>query len=515
VLVSSTRWWPRAAAGLAAVLIGLGAGTVVAALFAKAFSPLVVVGSAVIDLTPGPMKEAVIGIFGSHDKAFLFVVLGVVVGVLACVAGVLESHRPWLGRVVVLAGAALGVAAALTRADATPLAVVPAAVAGVAGAWALAFLVARMPPALAGRETPRAATFPTRRSFLSWSAGAAAVGLLATIGGQLATRTASAAASARSALRLPRPAASVAPVPADASLRVPGITPVITPNARFYRTDVELVIPQLDPEQWSLTVHGMVERPFTLTWADLNALPMEEHYITLACVSNEVGGPLISTAKWLGYPLRLLLERAGVKQGADMLYSESFDGYTAATPLSAVTDPDRAALLAIGMNDEPLPFARGFPARLVVPGLYGYVSATKWVVDLRVTRFADYQGYWVTQGWAERAPVKQSSRIDVPRPGRQLKAGQQWVAGVAWQQHVGISKVEVQVDDGPWNEAELAREINADTWVQWRWSWDASPGDHQLRVRATNAKGVQQTSGVSGVLPDGATGWHTLEVSVA
>jgi DMSO/TMAO reductase YedYZ molybdopterin-dependent catalytic subunit len=496
---------------VAAVLLGLGAGGLVAAIAARAFSPLVVVGSAVIDLTPGAMKEAVIRVFGHGDKAFLFVVLAVVIAVLAALAGVLEVRRPWLGRAIVLAGAALGVAAALSRADATPLAALPAAVTGVVGAWALAFLVRRMPPA----EPLRAQTAPSRRSFLSWSVGAAALGLVATLGGQLATRAASAAANARAAFRLPRPAASAPPVPAAASLDVPGITPVITPNAKFYRTDVELVIPQLDPEQWSLRVHGMVEHPFTLSWAELNELPMEEHYITLACVSNEVGGPLISTAKWLGYPVRLLLERAGVTGDADMVYSESFDGYTAATPLDAMTDPDRAALLAIGMNGEPLPFARGFPARLVVPGLYGYVSATKWVVDLKVTRFADEQGYWVTQGWAEKAPVKQSSRIDVPRPGRTLAAGHQWIAGVAWQQHVGISKVEVQVDDGPWHEAELARAVNADTWVQWRWGWNATPGDHQLRVRATNADGVQQTSGVSDVLPDGATGWHTTEVTVA
>ncbi|GAA4157685.1 molybdopterin-dependent oxidoreductase [Gryllotalpicola daejeonensis] len=504
------RQWRPAAAGLAAALLGLGAGGIVAAIFARAFSPLVVVGSAVIDLTPGALKEAVIRVFGHGDKPFLFVVLSVVVAVVATLAGVLEVRRPWLGRAIVLAGGALGVAAALSRADATPLSALPAAVAGVAAAWALAFLVRRMPPA----EPPRAQTAPSRRAFLWWSAGAAAVGLIATVGGQLATRTASAAANARAVFKLPRPTASTPPVPAAASFDVPGITPVITPLPQFYRTDVELVIPQLDPQQWSLTVHGLVERPFTLTWAELNELPMEEHYVTLACVSNEVGGPLISTAKWLGYPVRLLLERAGVKEGADMVYSESFDGYTAATPLEAMTDPDRASLLAIGMDGQPLPFARGFPARLVVPGLYGYVSATKWVVDLKVSRFADQKGYWVTQGWAEKAPVKQSSRIDVPRPGRTLAAGHQWVAGVAWEQHVGISKVEVQVDDGPWHEAELARAINADTWVQWRWAWDATPGDHQLRVRGTNAKGVQQTSGVSDVLPDGATGWHTLEVTV-
>jgi DMSO/TMAO reductase YedYZ molybdopterin-dependent catalytic subunit len=438
-----------AAAGVAAVLLGVGAGSLTAVLVARAFSP----------------KEAVIGLFGSHDKAFLFVVLAIVVGVRRLRRGA-RGSRAWLGRALVLAGAALGVAAALTRGDSTPLSAAPAVVTGLVAAWALAFLV-RWTPGLEPAAAPL-----SRRSFLTWSAAAA-------------------------------------------SLAVPGISSVVTPVGKFYRTDIELVIPQLDPAQWSLTVHGMVERPFTLSWDELVALPMEEHYVTLACVSNEVGGPLIGTAKWLGYPVRLLLERAAVKSGADMVYSESFDGYTAATPLSAMTEPGRAALLAIGMNGAPLTFVHGYPARLVVPGLYGYVSAPKWVVDLKVTRFAEHQGYWARQGWAQKAPIKQSSRIDVPRPGPTLTAGRQWVAGVAWDQHVSIAKVEVQVDDGPWREAQLARAINADTWVQWRWSWDAAPGDHQLRVRTTNARGVRQTSGVSNVLPDGATGWHTIEVSVA
>jgi DMSO/TMAO reductase YedYZ molybdopterin-dependent catalytic subunit len=509
VLVRRQSWW-SAAAGIAAALLGLGAGELAAAAVAKASSPLIVVGSAVIDATPGAMKEAVIGVFGSHDKTFLFIVLAVVIAVIAALAGLLEGRGSWAGRLIMLAGGALGVAAALTRGDATAIAALPAAVAGVVAAWAVVFLVKRMP----ADAPPRAGSTPTRRAVLGWAAGAAAIGALATIGGALLTRTATAAANARSAFRLPRAQASAAPVPAAASFDVPDLTPVVTPNSRFYRTDIELAIPQLDPEQWSLRVHGMVRHPFTLNWAELNRLPMEEHYVTLACVSNEVGGPLIGNAKWLGHPVRLLLERAGVTGDADMVFSTSFDGWTAATPLSALTDPDRAALLAIGMNGEPLPFVHGFPARLVVPGLYGYVSATKWVVDLRVTRFRDHTAYWNAQGWAEKAPIKQSSRIDVPRPGVRLKPGRQWVAGVAWDQHVGISKVEVQVDEEPWQTAELAREINADTWVQWRWAWDASPGDHQLRVRATNADGERQTSGVSGVLPDGATGWHTLEVTV-
>jgi DMSO/TMAO reductase YedYZ molybdopterin-dependent catalytic subunit len=499
-----------AAAGLAAVLIGLGAGGLVAVVAARAFSPLLVVGEAVIDLTPGPVKEAVIHVFGHGDKPFLFLLLGVVVALLAALAGVLERRRAWLGRALVLAGGALGVWAALSRADATAIAALPSAVTGVAGAWALVFLVRHMPP----ERQPRAATVPSRREFLSWTAGAAAVGLLATVGGALLTRAAGAAQAAREAFRLPRARTSAAPVPAAASFDVPGITPLVTANGDFYRTDVELAIPQLDPAGWQLRVHGMVDRPFTIDWAELTALPMEEHYVTLACVSNEVGGPLISNAKWLGYPVRLLLERAGVRPGADMVFSKSFDGWTASTPLAPLTDAGTPALLAIGMNGEPLPFVHGFPARLVVPGLYGYVSATKWVVDLEVTRFADRTSYWTEQGWAERGPVKQSSRIDVPAAGRSIEAGQTWVAGVAWDQHVGIAKVEVQVDDGAWQAADLAHAINADTWVQWRWRWDAPAGAHRLRVRSTNTAGERQTSAIAPVVPDGASGWHTVDVTV-
>jgi len=509
--VTRSRTLLAAAAGVAAVLLGLGAGAVIAGFVARAFSPLTVVGAAVIDLTPAGLKEAVIHVFGSNDKTFLLTVLAALVVVLAGVAGALEERRPWVGRAIILVGAAVGVAAALTRADATVAAAVPSVVTGVLGAWLLAFLLRRMPP----ERTPRVGAAPTRRSFLTWAGATAALGLVAAVGGELLTRTAAAAANARAAFRLPRPQASVAPPPAATSLGVPGITPLITANSNFYRTDTELVIPQLDPAKWSLRVHGMVERPFTLDWNELTRLPMEEHYITLACVSNEVGGDLISTAKWLGYPVRLLLERAGVTGDADMVFSKSFDGWTAATPLSALNDPNRAALLAIGMNGEPLPFVHGFPARLVTPGLYGYVSATKWVTDLEVTRFADRTSYWTKQGWAEKAPIKIESRIDVPRDGRRVKSGHVWVAGVAWDQHVGISKVEVQVDDGAWHEAELARELSTDTWVQWRWAWQAAPGNHRLTVRATSTAGELQTTTVASPVPNGASGLHSVGVSVS
>jgi DMSO/TMAO reductase YedYZ molybdopterin-dependent catalytic subunit len=257
-----------------------------------------------------------------------------------------------------------------------------------------------------------------------------------------------------------------------------------------------------------------VEEPFELTWDDVLALPMTEHHVTLACVSNAVGGDLIGNALWLGYPLCELLARARPQAGADMVLSTSVDGFTAGTPLEVLTDPDRECLLAIGMNGEPLPEQHGFPARLVVPGLYGYVSATKWVTELKVTRFADDEGYWTPRGWSALGPVKLQSRIDVPRPGADLTAGEVVVAGVAWAQHTGVEAVEVSLDGGPWQAAELADTVGPDTWRQWRYSWDAAAGDHTVAVRATDADGQVQTADEAPPAPDGATGWHTVEVSV-
>ena len=317
----------------------------------------------------------------------------------------------------------------------------------------------------------------------------------------------------RTALRLPKPAVAAAPIPAGAALKVDGISPLITPNADFYRIDTALVVPQVDPAQWRLRIHGLVAHEVTLTWDELLALPLVEAAATLSCVSNDVGGDLIGNAVWLGYPIRELLAKAQPAADADMVLSTSVDGFTAGTPIEALTD-DRNALLAIGMNGRPLPIEHGFPVRMVVPGLYGYVSATKWVTDLEVTRFDRATAYWTARGWSARGPVKLESRIDVPKSGRALRAGDTVIAGVAWQPHAGVSAVEVQIDDGPWQRAELAPAISADTWVQWRLPWAATAGQHTLRCRATGADGTVQTADVAPPAPDGATGWHTIDVSV-
>ena len=355
----------------------------------------------------------------------------------------------------------------------------------------------------------------SRRGFIRWTVGAAALGTLAALGG-IALQTGSRAVSAiRDALHLPHPAVPAPPIPAGADLHEPGLVPLVTPNRDFYRIDTAVVVPQIDPANWKLHIHGMVDREVTLSWDELLALPLEESYTTLTCVSNPIGGNLAGNALWLGYPIRHLLERAGVSPSADMVLSRSQDGFTASTPLEALTD-DRNAILAIGMNGKALPIEHGFPVRMVVPGLYGYVSATKWVVDLKVTRFDTDTAFWTTQGYAARAPVKLMSRIDLPATGQtDLAPGPRYLGGVAWYQHIGIERVEIQVDGGDFHEAELGTAISDDTWVQWRWKWDATPGIHSVRVRAIGKDGEVQTGHQQGAIPDGATGWHEVDVNVA
>jgi len=426
-----------------------------------------------------------------------------------------------------------GVVAAMTRADSGVLSPVPSAVAGIVAALAVSWLVRRRPalrprdPASGGPafaeappvdEAPRpdVAPDPDRRRFLLYSGGATLLGALAIAGGVAVHAGTRATAAARALLRLPRAAVTAPPIPAGAELSIPGLAPLVTPNVDFYRIDTALQVPVIDHTQWSLRVTGMVDAPFELTWDELVALPLEESITTLTCVSNEVGGGLIGNAVWLGYPLREVLRRARPQADADMVLSRSSDGFTASTPIEALTD-DREAILAIGMNGAPLPLEHGFPVRMVVPGLYGYVSATKWVVELEVTRFDRETAYWTDRGWGERGPIKISSRIDVPAGGlgrAQLDAGDTVIAGVAWHQHTGIDRVEVRIDDGEWQQAELADAISIDTWRQWRLDWRAEPGTHRLTVRAIGADGEVQTSETADVVPDGATGLHSVTVDV-
>ena len=353
---------------------------------------------------------------------------------------------------------------------------------------------------------------PARRRFLAVSglaAGTAAAGAL--IGRELITRKN--VSQARAAIRFPRPAVPAPPLPPGSDLHIPGLSSFITPDGSFYRVDTALLLPEVDPANWQLRIHGMVQREMTLTFDELLRRPLVEDYVTLTCVSNPVGGPYVGNARWLGARLADLLRQARPLAGASQLLCTSVDGFTSGTPLQVVLD-GRDALLAVAMNGEPLPVAHGFPARLVVPGLYGYVSATKWVTDIEVTTFAAASAYWVQRGWSQQAPIKTESRIDVPAGGATLAPGRTPVAGVAWAQHTGVAAVEVRVDGGPWQEARLAAVPDIDTWRQWVWEWQAAPGNHLLEARATDATGYTQTAVTAPPEPNGASGYPSAAVTV-
>ncbi|WZH38614.1 MAG: molybdopterin-dependent oxidoreductase [Microbacterium enclense] len=511
---SRTRDLPAVVAAISAAVLGAGLGELAAAVLSPSASPFAVIGGGMIDIAPSWAKNLAISLFGTGDKVALLVGIAVLLLAVAGVAGVVEARRPPWGRVLLVALGAVGAVVAATRADAGLLSPLPSLVAGIAAAVVAALLIGRLRRrSAAPDEPPETADGPTRRGVLALSGVAVMAGALAAIGSVALSGGARAVSAVRSALRLPTPATTT-PVPAAAELGIDGLSPVITPAADFYRIDTALVVPQVDPATWTLRVHGLVEQEVVLRWDDLVAVPQKETVATLVCVSNEVGGSLIGTARWLGVPLRDVLARARPTAEADMVLSRSIDGFTASSPLEALTD-DRDALLAIGMNGEPLPIEHGFPVRMVVPGLYGYVSATKWVTELEVTRFDRAEGYWTSRGWSERGPVKLQSRIDVPRAGARVAAGRAVIAGVAWQTHVGVAGVEVQIDDGAWQPATLASAISADTWVQWNLPWNATSGSHTVRCRAVSADGQTQTSDRAAPAPDGATGWDEITISVA
>ncbi|HEY4267938.1 MAG TPA: molybdopterin-dependent oxidoreductase [Galbitalea sp.] len=495
-----------AAAGLVALLLGLT-------------SPLFSVGALVIDLAPPGVKQFAIALFGTGDKAFLLVVLAVVVLIGAIAAGVLQSRRPPLGVVLLLVLALVAVAAAVTRANASILNAAPTVVGAIVGILVLRGLTANLErwrdaSARRPQRSRGGAGLLERRSFLQYLVTGSVLSVVVGVGAQALTGFGGVASTVIHKIKLPIAAKPAPPIPQGAELHVPGITPYITPNASFYRIDTALAVPSVDPKDWKLTIGGMVEKKIEVSFAELLAKPLEEHPITLTCVSQEVGGNLVGNAVWLGYPIRELLAEAKPTSGADMVLSTSVDGFTAGTPLSVLQDPGTAALLAVGMNGEQLPPEHGFPVRMVVPGLYGYVSATKWVVDLTVTTFARDQAYWTPRGYSAKGPIKLSSRIDTPNDGRRVSAGTVPIAGVAWDQHVGIAGVQVKIDDEPWVDATLARVASVDTWLQWVYHWPAKKGNHQVAVRAINTKGKLQTSALASPVPNGSTGLHTISVGV-
>jgi DMSO/TMAO reductase YedYZ molybdopterin-dependent catalytic subunit len=314
-----------------------------------------------------------------------------------------------------------------------------------------------------------------------------------------------------SVVKLTPPVVKPRPLPKDTALNIPGLSPFYTPNAEFYRVDTSLIVPQVSPASWQLRIHGMVDNPMTITFDELMKLPMIEHDVTLTCVSEAVGGGYIGNARWQGTLLAPLLRKAGIQPGAQQIVMRDVNGMNLGVAVDPVMD-GRASLLAVGMNGQPLPQAHGFPVRVVVPGLYGYVSACKWVVDMELTTFGAFNAYWVQRGWSKQAPIKTESRIDVPKAGSSLPAGRVTIAGVAWAQHRGIEAVEVNID-GTWYNAKLASQDTIDTWRQWYYVWDTTPGPHTLKVRATDKTGHTQTAVAHGAEPNGATGYHTIAVT--
>ncbi len=488
------------AAGALGVAAALGTSELLAGVVESFPSLVFGIATFVIDTVPPPIKDWAIAVFGTADK----LVLAISIVVVALAFGVAVGGRSARTRVAVFG--AFGVVAALASARTAQVGIVPALLNGAAAAGVGVMVTSWLRPA-------RIESDPTRRAFLGQAGAVAALAVAAAAGGRFLIERTRVMLARRDEVILPAASEPVAPVAPINDLAVEGITPIVVPNDDFYRIDTAPIsVPQVDLASWSLTIKGMVGREVTLTYADILDMPMVERYITISCVSNEVGGGLVGNAKWLGVPLRDIVDLAGVGAGAEQLIGRSVDDFTVGFPVEAVYD-GREALLAVGMNGEPLPFEHGFPARLVVSGLYGYVSATKWLQDIELTTWDGFDAYWIPRGWAKEAPVKTQSRIDTPRA--QAAAGPRAIAGVAWAPGRGISAVEVRIDDGEWQQAELSVPLSADAWVQWNLPWDAPVGEHVLRVRATDGTGETQTSEVVPPAPDGATGYHTVRVSVA
>ena len=534
---SRSPWWIGAIAGLSSAVAGLAIAELISGLADSLRSPVVSVGDRVVDNVPRPLRTWAIDTFGTNDKLVLLSVVAVLLALFAAGVGVLAVRRGLRsGLVGVGVFTSIGVAASLGRGSGGVLAPLPSLIGGVATGGALFWLMRRgdlpldgdapgrsrspvsteqflTPAQITEQNTATRLDAANRRRFLG-TAGGLAVGAVAIGGLGRWLRDQGAAAAVRLKVVLPRAATQLATPPAGVDLGVDGVTPFFTPNDDFYRIDTALTVPRVDLLSWTMTVMGDVDRPITLTYEELSARPMIEVDVTLACVSNEVGGDLVGNARWLGCRLDDLLDEAGVDPSADQIVGRSVDGFTAGFP-TAILD-GRDAIVAIGMNGEPLPIDHGFPARLVVPGLYGYVSATKWLKEIELTTFDAFQGYWIPRGWSAEGPIKTQSRIDTPKLGVDLTAGSPVaIAGVAWAPTRGITRVEVQVDDGPWKDATLGEEYGSTTWRQWTTTWTPTVGEHRIQVRATDGEGETQTEERTQVAPDGASGWPFRDIEVS
>ncbi|MFE0420095.1 molybdopterin-dependent oxidoreductase [Streptomyces tendae] len=496
--------------GLVAAGAGLGIGELVAVATGEASAPVTAVGNWAISITPTWLEQFAIRNFGSNDKNVLLTGVYTTIALGAAANGVFARYRVNIASILTAAFGVVGAIAAVTRPTSHTDWLLPSLLAGLAAALVLRWLTI-----WSLKEPDPAAESGERRRFVLGTLGTAAGALVTGYGGNAWIEKRYDVASARAKVELPTPATVLPKPPASVHPNVSGLGPFFTPTSEFYRVDTALVVPRVDPRDWKLKIHGMVDRPFEITFDELLSYRFEEHDLTLTCVSNEVGGPYVGNARWLGTPLAPLLRRAGVHRGADMLLSTSTDGMTIGSPVEAVLD-GRQAMLAIAMNGDVLPTQNGFPCRMLIPGLYGYVSATKWVVDLNVTTFASSDAYWTPRGYSPQAPVKTASRIEVPKTGAKVPAGTVVLAGTAWATHRGVAAVEVQIDDGAWQEAKLATADTPDTWRQWSYEWaNASKGSHKIKVRATDGTGDLQTSAVQGVVPNGSTGYHGITVEVS
>ncbi|MGY6654771.1 molybdopterin-dependent oxidoreductase [Amycolatopsis sp. TRM77291] len=493
--------------GVVALAAALAAGHLVAGFISANASPYLAVGNGAIDLTPVELKDFAVRTFGVYDKLVLLGGMAVVMVLAAAVAGIVSRRSPLPGVVLIAAFGLLGGLAVSQRPDLSAVALLAPLASLITGVGVFLWLhrLASVKP-----QVEASGAAPSRRSVLVAGAGAVVAAGAAGAGGQFLAGTRD-AESSRTAIGRLVPAEPAPPIPADADFAKLGTPTFLTSNRDFYRVDTALSVPQVRAEDWSLRLHGMVRNEKRYTYDDIRNRPLIERTITMTCVSNEVGGTYVSTANFIGVDLGDLLREAEVLPGAEQIFSTSTDGWTAGSPVVAALDPERGAMLAIGMNGEPLPVEHGFPARMVIPGLYGYVSATKWVKDLEITTWKARRAYWLDRGWGEQAPIKTQSRIDSPKGFETVPAGKVRISGVAWAQHTGVERVEVRLGaNGNWQPATLSREVNVDTWRMWWTEFDVPPGSHQVTVRAVDKSGYTQTDARAGTVPDGATGWHVI-----
>lgn len=496
--------------GLMSMVAGLAVGHLVGGFTSPISSPFLAVGGTAIDLTPIWLKDFAVRTFGSNDKVVLLSGMAVVIGLVGVAMGLWSRRSRTPGVVLLVVLGVVATVAVLTRPTAGALDVLAPLVALIVSVGTFVVLHRLGQPT----ESPTGdgAVGVSRRALLVGSVAVAAGAGLAAAGGQLLAGRGGVEAS-RKAVGWVVPTVAAPPIPPGADFAADGSPTFITPNRDFYRVDINLALPQLRAEDWQLRVHGMVDRELHLNWADLKSRTLIERPVTMTCVSNEIGGPYISTANFTGVLLADILNEAGVQRGADQVFTTSVDGWTCGSPTAVLTDPARQAMLVVAMNGEPLPIEHGFPVRMIVPGLYGFVSGTKWVTDMELTTFDAHRAYWVQRGWGQRAPIKTMSRIDSPGAFGRINPDSP-ITGIAWAQTKGIEKVEVRVDHGQWQSAELSTEVNIDTWRMFRLRGQWEPGNHIAEVRATDKTGYTQTPDRAAPIPDGASGWHSVQFTV-